>query len=175
MQEIDLLEKLKERDEEAFRIIFNESHKKVINTCFRLVNDIEAAEDITQEVFIKVYTSIDKFRGDSQLSTWIYRIALNTAISFYRNDCKTNDRTLLIDASIISLSNVEETSEFDENISTLYQLIEKLNEFDKALILLYLDNNKYLDIADILGISETNVATKISRIKKILKNQFSNI
>ncbi len=128
-----------------------------------------------QEILLQLWKSFKNFDGRVKISTWIYKIALNTAITFYRNNSKVNDKTLRIDASIISLSIAEENSEIDENISILFQLIEKLNEFDKALILLYLDNNKYIDIANILGISETNVATKINRIKKVLKAKFSDI
>ncbi len=100
---------------------------------------------------------------------------LNTAISYYRSDSKHKDKNVKIDASIISLSNFEyDSSEQDEKIAMLYKFIDGLNEMDKALILLYLDDNKLKEIADILGISETNVATKISRIKKSLKERFSN-
>jgi len=99
---------------------------------------------------------------------------LNTAISFYRNSSKHDVKKVAIDTSIISLSNFEYNPEQDENITLLYRFIEKLKEMDKAVILLYLDDNSYKDISEILGISETNVATKISRIKKILKEQFSN-
>lgn len=162
-------------EKEKFISVIRDNQKLIFKICYTYCKNSENRKDLEQEILLQLWKSFKKFDGRVKISTWIYRIALNTAISFYRNDCKTNDKTLLIDASIISLSNIEENSEFDENISILYRLIEKLNEFDKALILLYLDNNKYLDIADILGISETNVATKISRIKRILKNQFSNI
>ena len=80
MQENELVNRLKNGDEEAFRIIFNDNQKKVINACYRLVNDIDTAEDLTQEVFIKVYSSISQFRGESQLSTWIYRIAITKSL-----------------------------------------------------------------------------------------------
>ena len=124
---------------------------------------------------MQLWSSFSKFDGRVKVSTWIYRIALNTAISFYRKDCKHNENRDTIDESIISISSFEMTSEIDEDVSLLYQFIEQLSELDKALILLYLDDNKHKEIADILGISETNVATKISRIKKRLKEQFSNI
>lgn len=127
-----------------------------------------------QEILIQLWNSFSKFDGRVKISTWIYRIALNTAISFYRIDCKHNNKKVTINGSIISLPNFEYVPEQDENIVMLYQFINKLNKMDKALILLYLDDNKYKDIAEILGISETNVATKINRIKKILKEQFSN-
>ena len=119
-----------------------------------------------------MWKSFEKFDGRVKISTWIYRIALNTAISFYRNDNKYIGKTVAFDESIISVSSHEQDLEQDENITLLYQFIDKLSVLDKALMLLYLDNNKYMEIADILGISESNVATKISRIKKTLKNQF---
>ena len=87
---------------------------------------------------------------------------------------KRKDKKISINEEIISLPDADSIFE-KENISQLYHFIEKLNDFDKAIILLYLDDNKYRDIADILGISETNVATKISRIKQNLKQQFNNL
>lgn len=162
-------------EKEKFISVIKDNQNLIFKICYTYCKNSENRKDLEQEILLQLWKSFKKFDGRVKISTWIYRIALNTAISFYRNDCKANDKTSQIDASIISLSNVEENSEFDENISILYQLIGELNEFDKALILLYLDSNKYSEIADILGISETNVATKICRVKKILKNQFSNI
>ncbi len=106
------------------------------------------------------------------MSTWIYRIALNTAISFYRYDKKVNERQVPIHESIISLAENKHEDELDENISKLYQFIDGLEKFDKALMLLYLDNKKYKEISSIMGISETYVSTKINRIKKSLKQKF---
>ena len=126
-----------------------------------------------QEILLQLWKSFSKFDGRVKISTWIYRIALNTAISFYRNDSKLNNKKTSIDASFITLPQIESDSESDK-LSILYQFIERLDELDKALILLYLEDNKYKEIAEIIGISETNVATKISRIKKSLKEQFSN-
>jgi len=128
---------------------------------------------LQQEILLQLWKSFSKFDGRVKISTWIYRIALNTAISFYRNDSKLNNKKTSIDASFITLPQIESDSESDK-LSILYQFIERLDELDKALILLYLEDNKYKEIAEIIGISETNVATKISRIKKSLKEQFSN-
>lgn len=151
-------------------------HKNLIfKICYSYCKNPENRKDLQQEILMQLWSSFSKFDGHVKISTWIYKIALNTAIFYYRNDCKHNDKKVTIDASIISLSNFEsDGSEIDENIIMLNQFIERLNEMDKALILLYLDDNKYKDIADILGISESNVATKINRIKKNLKVQFSN-
>ena len=161
-------------EKEKFISVIKDNQNLIYKICYSYCSNAENRKDLQQEILIQLWNSFSKFDGRVKLSTWIYRIALNTAISFYRNDGKHSDKKVSIDASIISLSNFEYVPEQDENITMLYQFIEKLNEMDKALILLYLDDNKQKDIAEVLGISETNVATKISRIKKFLKEQFSN-
>lgn len=127
-----------------------------------------------QDILIQLWNSFSKFDGRVKISTWIYRIALNTAISFYRKDRKRNEKTVGIDASVISLPDSRPGFELDERISLLYKYLERLNEMDKALILLVLEDKSYRDMAEILGISETNVATKISRIKKRIKEEFKH-
>jgi len=122
---------------------------------------------------MQLWNSFGKFDGRVKVSTWIYKVALNTAISFFRNSSKTNKKVVHLDSSIFSITNNDDDEQLNENINTLKKLIDKLNEFDKAVILLYLGNNKYSEISEILGISETNVATKISRIKTVLKEQFA--
>jgi len=162
-----------EKDKDEFISVIKKNQSLIYKICFSYCADPGNREDLQQEILLQLWKSFSEFDGRVKISTWIYRIALNTAISFYRNDCK--HRVKKVDASIISLPIVESDSAQDENIAMLYKFIERLNEMDKALILLYLDENKYKDIADILGITETNVATKISRIKKNLKEQFSSI
>jgi len=161
-------------EKDRFIKIIRDNQKLIFKICYSYCQNQENRKDLQQEILLQLWNSFSKFDGRVKISTWIYRIALNTAISFYRKDCKHNENIETIDESIISISNFEMTSEIDEDISLLYQFIEQLSELDKALILLYLDDNRYKEIADILGISETNVATKISRIKKRLKEQFSN-
>jgi len=161
-------------DKDKFISVVKDNQNLIFKICYSYCSNSENRKDLQQEILMQLWNSFSKFDGRVKLSTWIYRIALNTAITFYRNDCKHKDRKATIDASVISLSDFEYVPEQDEKIVMLYQFIEYLNEMDKALILLYLDDNKHKDIAEILGISETNVATKISRIKKILKEQFIN-
>ena len=162
-------------EKEKFISIINDNRNLIFKICYSYCSNPEDRKDLQQEILIQLWNSFSKFDGRVKISTWIYRIALNTAISFYRKDSKHNDKLISIDTSTISSSYFEYVPESDENISLLYRFIENLNEFDKAIILLYLDDNKYKIIADILGISETNVATKINRIKKNLKEKFSNI
>jgi RNA polymerase sigma factor (sigma-70 family) len=166
--------KLLEVEKDKFISVIKDNQNLIYKICYSYCSNSENRKDLQQEILMQLWNSFSKFDGRVKISTWIYRIALNTAITFYRNDCKHKDKKVTIDASIISLSYFESDSGHDENIVMLYHFIERLNEMDKALILLYLDDNKHKEIANILGISETNVATKISRIKKSLKEQFSN-
>lgn len=159
-------------EKDKFIQVIKENRNLIFKVCYSYCRDQENRKDLEQEILFQLWKSFEKFDGRVKISTWIYRIALNTAISFFRNDHKHGGNTVAIDDSIISLSSYEQDLEQDGNITLLYQVIDKLNKFDKALMLLYLDDNKYKEIADILGISESNVATKISRIKKGFKKQF---
>ncbi len=162
-------------EKDKFISVIKENQNLVFKICHSYCSKPEDRKDLEQEILMQLWKSFKKFDERVKISTWIYRIALNTAISFYRRDRKINGKTVPFDSSIISISTLEFDSETDENVFILYKLINRLNGFNKALILLYLDDNKYKDIADILGITETNVATKISRIKKILKQQIIEI
>lgn len=162
-------------EKDNFISVIKDNQRLIYKICYSYCSNQENRKDLQQEILLQLWSSFSKFDGRVKISTWIYRIALNTAISFYRKDCKHSEKSDYLDESIISISNLEKETEKDENISILFHFIEQLNELDKALILLYLDDNKYYEIADILGISETNVATKVSRIKTRLKTQFSNI
>lgn len=144
---------------------------KVANTYCKNISD---RDDLIQEITIQIWKSWDKYDNKHKLSTWLYKIALNVAISFYR---KTYRRHLLsIDVQESKHNNdLIIDNDTNENISQLYQFINQFNELDKALVLLYLDEFSYIDIALTLGISKTNVATKISRIKKQLKNKFKEL
>ena len=161
-------------EKDAFVSVIKDHQKLIFKICHSYCANPENRKDLQQEILIQLWSSLAKFDGRVKISTWIYKVALNTAIFYYRKDFKHNSKKIPIDASIISLSNAQPEVELDDNIIRLYHFIGRLNEMDKALILLYLDDNKHREIAEILGLSETNVATKISRIKKTLKEQFSN-
>lgn len=114
---------------------------------------------------------MDRFNGKVKLSTWIYKVALNTAIAFYKKDQKHNNKRVQFDQALLSLPD-ESLEKANENLPLLHQFISELSDGNKALILLYLDEYKYQEIAEILGISTTNVATKLNRIKNTFKEKF---
>jgi RNA polymerase sigma-70 factor (ECF subfamily) len=161
-------------DKEQFIAIIKEHQALIYKVCCSYCQNAEDRNDLQQDILLQLWSALDKFDGRVKMSTWIYRITLNTAISFYRKNKKHYEKKARIDENIISLPAIEIDYQQKENIQLLYQFINKLNDFDKALILLYLDDYSHEEIAEILGITKTNVATKIGRIKQVLKNQFSN-
>ena len=123
-------------------------------------------EDVAQEIVTQLWRAFPKFDATRPFSTWMYRIALNVAISFVRTNSARERHTVALDET----HDVEDSSagpaEEDERTRLLYAFIDRLDALNRALLLLYLDDNSYRDIAAILGITETNVATKISRLKQ---------
>ncbi|NNL92540.1 MAG: RNA polymerase sigma factor [Saprospiraceae bacterium] len=165
---------MKYNKEEFLNII--ESHKRLI---YKIVNaycqDKQNHQDLFQDIIMQLWSSFENYDEKYKLSTWIYRIALNTSISFHRKSIKR-------DAHIVDLPTILETtikSEVsrieDPKLETLNRFIQELREIDKALILLYLDGLSQKEISHVMGISATNVGTKLSRIKKILRNKFQNL
>ena len=123
----------------------------------------EELEDYYQEVLIQLWRSLPKFRNESKMSTWIYRVSLNTCISYVRKNKKVNK------VSLIDLDFIDNDIEKKYYIDELYLLINRLNKFEKAIILLWLEDRDYEEIASIVGISKNNVAVKLNRIKDKLR------
>lgn len=161
-------------EQDKFITIIKEHQALIYKVCCSYCQEVDDRSDLQQDILLQLWNALEKYDGRVKISTWIYRIALNTAISFYRKNRKHKEKKSDIDENIISLPDLGIDNSQKENISILYQIINNLNHFDKALILLYLDDYKQEEIAEILGISKTNVATKISRIKQLLKNQITN-
>jgi len=131
----------------------------------------EEIKDLIQEISTQVWKAFPKFNLDYKFSTWLYRIALNVAISNLRKESKRNEIFRGFDEGII-LKIPEEHEDSDQSIKLLYEIIGTLKLLDRALILLYFEEKTYSEIAQIMGITETNVATKLSRLKKIIKDEF---
>lgn len=143
---------------------------KVANSYCR---DVEDRKDLVQEIVIQLWVSFGKYDAQYKWSTWMYRIALNVAISFYRKAKRRRESTVSFTDNIMDFTEDTDPMEADSNVAALHGFIDQLGRFDKALIILYLEDNSYKEIAELLGITETNVATKINRLKKKLKHQFS--
>ncbi len=144
-------------------------HQGIIHkVCNIYCTNHENKTDLMQEITLQLWKSYPGFQGKSKFSTWMYRIALNTAISNVR---KTNKMPLMeaLFESQIEIPEKENLSEDDEDVNRLYKIIGKLKVVDKGIILLYLEDKSYKEIAEIIGISEKNVAVKMHRLKKKLE------
>ena len=158
-------------DQSAFLSVIEKNKGIIYKISRSYCKDQDDRKDLYQEIVIQLWKSFGKYNDQYKISTWMYRIALNVAISFYRKGKNRNSSP--ITENIIDLIAEEEPGKLEENIRLLYQFINELDELNKALMLLYLDDNSYREMADVLGISESNVATKIGRIKEKLKLKFS--
>jgi RNA polymerase sigma factor (sigma-70 family) len=147
-----------------------EEHKKILyKVCNSYSRNPGDRDDLAQEIIVQLWRSFGSFDDRLRFSTWMYRIALNVAISFYRRESVRSRH--IISGNERLLEGVDETQNQSEEIRLLYQWIEALDPLKKALVILYLDGNNYQEIAEILGISETNVATKISRLKQNMRQE----
>ncbi len=149
-----------------------EEHKKILyKVCSSYCRSRDDREDLAQEITVQLWRSFGTFDDRCRFSTWMYRIALNVAISFYRRESTRTHSLLPADACL--LEEIPDTASQPEEIMLLYQFIERLDPLNKGLLLLYLDGYSYREIAEVLGITETNVATKIGRLKQTMKQEFS--
>ena len=137
--------------------------------CRIYTNDQESHNDLFQEITIQLWKAYPKFRGDSKFSTWMYRVALNTAITLYRKK-KKGIRTQDFDTVHFRIKAEEYNPEAEQHLKLMYDAIRQLNDIDKALIFLYLEDRNYAEISDTLGITEVNARVKMNRVKTKLKN-----
>ena len=130
-------------------------------------NNQEEYKDLKQEISYQLIKSHQRFKGDSKLSTWVYKVSLFTALSFIRQKPKVHQQLDVI------ANSVGANNEFNE-WNTVLQQIKKLPETDKTLVFLFLEDKSYKEIAEIMDISENNVGVKLNRIKKKLKDHFTD-
>ena len=146
-----------------------EKHQNIVHKVCRLyTNNYDAHNDLFQEITIQLWKAFPKFRGDSKFTTWMYRVGLNTAITLYRKS-KRRIKTQEFDAIQFKISAEEYDSTEEEQLKLLYQAVHQLNDIEKALVFLYLEDKDYREISETLGISEVNARVKMNRVKKKLK------
>ena len=125
-------------------------------------------EDLVQEILAQIWRSLDTYNDAFKVTTWMYRVALNVAISVYRKDKSAAYKHTEIEDRLLTYDMVQE-SENEQNLSALYAFINELNDIDKAVLLMYLEGENQAEIAANLNITISNVSTKINRIKQKLK------
>lgn len=159
----------KDKLSEQFLGVLEENTGIIIKISRAYTNTSQDREDLINDIVLELWKSFDKFKGDSKISTWIYRVALNTSMNYKRK--RKNDSLFIFlndfkkEEILPWLVEPESSSESE----ILYDCIDELNEINKAIILLYLDGNSHDEISTIMGISKTNVGTRISRIKEQIK------
>jgi len=152
--------------EKEFTDLLYKNQGIVHKICNLYFNNRADKEDYKQELIIQLWKAFPSFNNQSKFSTWMYRVCLNAAIDIFRKE-KTEPKLIKFDNpnfGAISESNIETS----DNQEKLYQAINKLSEIDKAIISLYLDEFSYKEIAEIMGISESNTGVKINRIKSLI-------
>lgn len=158
-------------EQEALFLRVIEEHKRIIyKVCFVYAKDEDTINDLYQEVALNLWKALPRFRNESKLSTWVYRIALNTCLSYLRLS-KRQPQTVPL---LLSMSGIFTDEQDKENLKELYRLIGRLGEMERAVILLWLDEKSYKEISEILGISPSVVGVRINRIKAKLREMSSN-
>ena len=160
-------------DQQEFLRLIEENRGIIYKICHSYCPDKNEREDLAQEIVYQLWKSGRQFNPSHKFSTWMYRVALNTAISFYRRAKKAMPVLPLDD----NLNEMEEFSPVPEETETRLQHLQKFiqlqKELDRAILLLYLDERANTEIAEIVGISASNVSTKLGRLKEKLKQYFS--
>lgn len=160
----------------SFEALLHEHRGIILKVAAVYARDLEDRRDLAQEIRVQLWRSFGRYDATrAKLSTWMYRIALNVAISYRRRDgaLLTGRIEPLEEHHLHALGDVPGEREEDERLAALYAFIGGLDAMNRALILLYLEDRSYAEIAEVLGISETNVATKIGRIKQKLRGQMT--
>lgn len=149
---------------ENFNQIYKDFAPAIRRLCLSYTGDEHLADDLLQETFIVVWSSLDKFRNEAKISTWIYRIAVNICLL----QINKNKKTVHVSDEFFKKIHDEDASEKETQISILHKSISELKEADRIIITLVLEEKTYEEIAEITGISENNLRVKIHRIKKEL-------
>lgn len=159
---------MKQNLEKDFIILLEANQNIIHKICKLYTSDADSHKDLFQEISIQLWKAFPNFRGESKFTTWAYRVALNTAISLYRKKTRTIE-TNDIELSIHRFKYEEYNEEEEEQIILLYKAVKQLNDIEKALVYMYLEDKDYTEIAETLGISEVNARVKMNRIKTKLK------
>ena len=149
-----------------FTQIAQENKGTIYTVCYMFSNNEDDVADLYQEILVNLWKGFTKFRGESNVRTWIYRISLNTCISFERKKHRKVDTIPLT----MDINLFEDSDDDTKQVQLLKNRINKLGHFDRAIVLLWLENLSYDEIGNIVGITAKNVSVRLVRIKEQLKN-----
>jgi len=149
-------------------------HQGIVHkVCGMYRRDPDDRKDLFQEIVIQLWKAFPKFRQEAKVSTWIYQIALNVAISDFRKESRKPIRVELSE-TFANISDNQYDYSFEEKLKVLYQAIDQLSEVEKAIMMLYFEEKSNEEIAEIIGISQNNVRVKMTRIREKLRTLMAN-
>ena len=164
---------MKSTNEKEF-VTLVEEHQNLIHKICRLYTKSDTEhKDLFQEITIQLWKAYPKFRGDSKFSTWMYRVGINTAITLYRKSKRRIQSLSFEDVAYRVPQSKSYDDTEDEQIKAIYQPIKQLNDVEKAVVFLYLEDKSYKEISDTIGITEVNARVRMNRIKKKLIKQLN--
>jgi len=159
---------------EAFLTQIQLHEKQIYKICHFYATNKADMQDLYQEILLQLWKSYPNFRGESKFNTWLYQVAINTAITRLRKD-KKNIRVYDMDHLSAEVQNEVADANKEELYHTLYAAVEQLNEIEKAIVLLFIDGKTYAEMEAILGISEPTLRVKMNRIKEKLRQLTKSI
>lgn len=158
--------------QEEFLRQINENKGIIHKVTKMYMDNVLDQEDLFQEIVMQLWKAYPSFKGKSKFSTWMYRVALNTAIVFFKKDNRKVDKNSLNEQ--IDIADTSESTDKEEKLAYLYKAVQELNQIEKALIFLFLENQSHKEIAQNLGITEINARVKLNRTKEKLHQIIKN-
>jgi RNA polymerase sigma factor (sigma-70 family) len=153
-----------------------DGHKGIIHKIANAyARTAESKKDLTQEIILQLWKAFDSYNPQFRYSTWIYKVALNVSLAFSRKEHNRSKRFDLLRDDLVHLTAIDEPGEQEARFDHLQHFIRELKELDRAILLLYLEEKSQKEMAEIIGITETNISTRIGRIKAFLKQKFSQL
>ena len=151
-----------------------EKHRGILIKVSKIyMNNVQDQQDLEQEIVFQLWRSYENFAGNSKFSTWMYRVALNTAITYFKKEKRRVDKDLIHEKLDVRAEEVDESK--DSQLAHFYKAVQELNKVEKAIILLFIEGHSHKDIAENLGLSEVNARVKLNRtkkkIQKLIKDQ----
>lgn len=156
---------------ESFITAIKNNEGIIYKTAALYTNDVHDKNDLVQEIIYQLWKSFDSFDERSALSTWMYRVAMNVSV-YHLKTRKRKITTVPLDEDITAITETDHT-DFEEKLQTFKKHVNILNLLDKGIVMLYLENKSYEEIAQITGLTTTNVGTRMMRIKEKLKKQIT--